>query len=284
MSNAPNSQDQYTLGDSAAERQRLAQQSRRLETLTRRFLCDAGLRPGMRVLELGTGMGDVTCLLAEHVGSAGRVVSLERSAVMLDAARQAIAQRGIANVQFIQCDLNHLQLEPSRSFDAVVGRLILTHLADPSATLSHAVERLVPGGVVAFQEADFTLSEHLLRLSKDRLPLTYQVCQWIDIARNATAMKPRMGLMLHSVFVQAGLPAPTVHFHTEVYAGCRADRIHNTVNILRDLAPRLETLGVSGDAIGLETLEDRLTVEAMAADAVQALASIASAWAVKPAT
>jgi ubiquinone/menaquinone biosynthesis C-methylase UbiE len=284
MSSAPSIPGQYTLGDSVAERQRLAQQSLRLETITRRFLFDAGLAPGMRVLELGTGLGDVTCLLAQHVGSAGQVVSLERSNVMLDLARQAIRQHGITNAQFIQCDLNHLQFEQKRPFDAVVGRLILTHLDDPVATVRHVLERLAPGGVVAFQEADTTLSEHLLWLARDRLPLTYQVCQWIDLARKSTAMKPRMGLMLHSVFIEVGLPAPTVHFHTEVYSGNRPDRIRNTVNVLRDLAPRLEPLGISGDAIGLDTLEDRLTAEIVAADVVQALGSIASAWAVKSAT
>jgi hypothetical protein len=93
-----------------------------------------------------------------------------------------------------------------------------------------------------------------------------------------------MGLMLHSVFIQAGLPAPTVDFHTEVYSGNRPDRIRNTVNHLRNLAQQLASLGISGDALGLDTLEDRLTEEIIAADVVQALGSIASAWAVKSAT
>ncbi len=201
-----------------------------------------------------------------------------------DQARQTIRQHGISNVQFIQCDINNVQLEQQRTFDAVVGRLILTHLDDPATTLRQAIEHLAPGGIVAFQESDTTLSEHLLWLARDRLPLTYQVSQWIELARKSTSMKPRMGLMLHSVFTRAGLPRPTVHFHTEVYSGNRLERVRNTVNILRDLAPRLASLGISSDALGLETLEERLTEELSAADVVQAQGSIASAWAVKSAT
>ena len=271
----------YTLGDSATERQRLALQSRRLEMLTRRFLQDAGVVQGMRVLELGTGLGDVSCLLAGLVGDTGQVVSLERSDIMLDEARRNVAGRCITNVQFIQCDLNNLRLNAAGSFDAIVGRLILTHLSDPAATLRRASAQLIGGGIVAFQETDFTLSEQMLWLSRDRLPLAYQVSEWIDLARNDAGMRPRTGSMLHRIFVEAGLPSPTVHFHTELYAGNRPDRIRNTVNILRDLTPRLAAHGVSGDMMRLETLEERLTAEAVAADAVQALASIASAWAVK---
>src|SRR5258708_1542444 len=81
-----------------------------------------------------------------------------------------------------------LRDESERSFDAIVGRLVLTHGDDPVALLRVAIERLRPGGLAAFQEADFTLSDYLLALEKEKLPLTNQVCQWIQMAREATSM------------------------------------------------------------------------------------------------
>jgi hypothetical protein len=107
------------------------------------------------------------------------------------------------------------------------------------------------------------------------------VCEWIDQASSDASMNRYMGRALHDVFIRSGLPAPTVVFHTEVYAGLSQDRVRNTVMMLRNLVPRLTELGVRPEEIGLETLEERLSAETSASDLVQARASIASAWAVK---
>ena len=274
----------YALGDSLPERQRLLTQAERLRLLTRRFLKDAGLASGMRVLELGCGPGDVTALLAELVGPEGEVVALEGSPAMLAEARDRAAILGLNQVSFRECALDTAMALPiarDPPLDAVVGRLILTHLPDPATILQRTLVHLRPGGVVAFQEADFTLSDHLRDLQRDRLPLVHQVCEWIDRASRDTSVNRYMGRDLHNVFLRAGLPAPTVTFHTEVYGGLSEDRVKNTVMILRNLLPRLLELGVRPEQIGLYTLEERLCAETAAPDLVQARASIASAWAVK---
>jgi ubiquinone/menaquinone biosynthesis C-methylase UbiE len=270
----------YALGYSSFELDRLRRQAARLQRISRRFFRDAGICAGMRVLELGSGLGDATQLLAEMVGPAGEIVSIDRSPIMLQRARASLQERGAANVQFIEGDLNILCMDVNGSFDAVAGRLILTHLDDPAATLSVAVEQLRSGGVVAFQEADSTLSDSLLSLHKEKLRLTCQVCEWIKLARRGTSMNPQMGLQMHQVFQQAGLSAPAIYFHTELYSGASALRIQNTVAMVRELSPRLESLGVCPGDIGIGTLEERLNAELAAADVVQAFASIASAWAV----
>jgi ubiquinone/menaquinone biosynthesis C-methylase UbiE len=268
----------YALGYSPSELERLRQQSARLETLTRRFLGDAGVRPGMSVLELGSGLGDVTRLIAEIVGPNGRIVSVERSPVMLEQARAL----GIANAEFVMSELDSLHLDAGCSFDAVVGRLILSHVAEPATVLRRAVEYVHPGGLVAFQESDSTLSDHLLSLHRDKLPLTYRMFEWIQMARDGISINTAMGPDLYHVFRQAGLAAPSIYVVTEVYGGVSSSRIQGTVTIVRNLLPRLEQLGISAHDIGLETLEQRLTEEIEAADVVQAFTSIASAWATKP--
>lgn len=271
----------YGLGFSQDEQDRLRAQSAHLRSLTYRFFREAGIRAGMRVLELGAGLGDMTKLLIEMIGPTGEIVSLDQSPVMLAQARKSVEELATTGVRFVECDLNRPSLHFDRPFDALVGRLILTHLENPVRTLRILSKHVRPGGLVAFQEADFTLSDHLLSLHRDRLKLTYEVCEWIKLARTGTTLDPQMGLHLYPVFRQAGLPPPRIYVHTEVYGGACASRIHNTVAMIRNFLPRLERLGLTADRIGLATLEDRLTSELTAADAVQAFTSIASAWAIK---
>ena len=71
---------QYLLGHSERELERLQTQARILEPVTRQPLIDAGLRPGMRVHDVGRGPGDVAFLAAELVGDDGQVVGTDRSA------------------------------------------------------------------------------------------------------------------------------------------------------------------------------------------------------------
>jgi ubiquinone/menaquinone biosynthesis C-methylase UbiE len=273
----------YALGDSPSERRRIDAQAERLRVTTQRFLLDAGVRAGMHVLELGSGTGEVSAVIAELVGAQGAVVGLERSESMLAQARVRTAERGLAQVQFLHGDLDAgLPMSGLAPFDALVGRFVLTHLADPVAVLRTCLPRLRSGAVVAFQEVDFTLCDHLRRAQRDRLPLVNQVCDWIEQGMAQATTHRYMGLELHDTFRKAGLPAPTVQFHTEVYGGVLVERIDATVTIVRNLLPRLARIGVSAEAVDIDTLGKRLLAETLAADAVQARASIASAWATKP--
>lgn len=59
------------------------------------------LRPGMRVLEIGTGTGYNAALLAELVGTAGHVTTVEITPEVAEQARQALAVAGVANAEVI---------------------------------------------------------------------------------------------------------------------------------------------------------------------------------------
>ena len=67
----------YALGNSDAEYDRLIRQAARLSPFTERFLLEAGIAPGQRVLELGSGIGDLAMLVAHIVGPGGEVVGVE---------------------------------------------------------------------------------------------------------------------------------------------------------------------------------------------------------------
>src|SRR5262249_44720056 len=68
---------------------------------TRRLLLEAGLRPGMRVAELGCGVGMVTALLADLVGPTGSVVGVDSSGAQLAQARERLNTEG-AHISFVE--------------------------------------------------------------------------------------------------------------------------------------------------------------------------------------
>src|SRR5215470_14143405 len=88
--NPPSSNSSYALGYSQAERDRLIRQAAQLAPLTERFFRDAGIGSGQRVLELGSGMGDVAMLVAHIVGPSGEVLGVERDANSIQFAESRV--------------------------------------------------------------------------------------------------------------------------------------------------------------------------------------------------
>src|SRR5215472_4096585 len=108
-------------GFGAEEVNRLEAQGRALAPATRMIFTEAGIRPGMRVLDLGCGPGDSTFSAADLVGPDGSVVGVDRSAEALARARLRAGQRGLTQVRFVEGDINNPV--PGGPFDAIVERL-----------------------------------------------------------------------------------------------------------------------------------------------------------------
>ena len=83
--------DTYPLGRSEAETRRLVLQNQIFGPLTRQFLQAAGINRGMKVLDLGSGAGDVAMLLADLVGPEGEVVGVDMNADILETARARVS-------------------------------------------------------------------------------------------------------------------------------------------------------------------------------------------------
>ena len=134
----------YVLGHSDRELSRLTMQARLLEPVTRQFLLDAGIRAGMRVLDIGSGAGDVAFLAAELVGGSGEVIGTDIAAAGVTAAMRSARERGLSHVSFREGDPAEMQFD--RSFDAVIGRYVLLFQADrvamPRLKLSCANQRV----------------------------------------------------------------------------------------------------------------------------------------------
>lgn len=142
------------IGYSVEERQRLIDQGALLRPFTRQLMVEAGIGRGMRVLDVGCGVGEVALLAADLVGPEGGVVGLDLDSVALVTARQRVAECGPTSVQFVQGDV--CALTPDEPFDAAVGRLVLIFLGDPAEALRRAGDCVRPGVAIAFQELDIT--------------------------------------------------------------------------------------------------------------------------------
>jgi ubiquinone/menaquinone biosynthesis C-methylase UbiE len=143
----------YVLGHSDRELDRLRTQARLIDPITRQFFGDAGIGPGMRVLDVGTGAGDVAFLAAELVGDTGEVVGVDRSSAALSAARTRADARSTRNVSFREGDPSEMGFE--RPFDAAVGRYVLQFQSDPGAMLRRLARHVRPGGLIVFHEVDW---------------------------------------------------------------------------------------------------------------------------------
>jgi SAM-dependent methyltransferase len=113
------------------------------------FTAFAGLRPGMRVLELGCGMGTQTFEggLWQAVGPDGSLVCLDPAVGMLRRAERRAEEREARNIRFVQGRGEALPFADA-SFDAVVGFQFL-EFTDARRTLAEMARVVKPGGVLA---------------------------------------------------------------------------------------------------------------------------------------
>jgi len=120
----------------------------------RRVLIDAGIKPGMRVADLGCGVGMTTALLAELVGPTGEVVGVDLSAAQLAQAQELMPSE-FSNVKFVEASATDTGL-PYGSFDLVYSRFLLIHLVEPVAALREMHRLLKPGGILVCEDGDLT--------------------------------------------------------------------------------------------------------------------------------
>lgn len=247
----------YVLGHSTLELERLKAQAALVDPITERFFRSAGLEPGMRVLDVGSGAGDVAFLARRLVGESGSVVGFDRSPVALQVARRRAAELGLANVSFSEGDLIESGLETP--VDAAVGRYVLQFQPDSAAMLRRIASLVRPGGVVAFHEIDWGgLS------SFPPVPTYDRLCAWGAETMRRHGTETRMGAKLHATFVASGLHEPSVRLEALVVGGERAGAwLRSFRDLIAVLLPEMVRLGVASEHdVGLDTTVERMTEEA----------------------
>ncbi|WP_343713352.1 class I SAM-dependent methyltransferase [Inquilinus sp.] len=247
----------YILGHSQAELRRLMLQASIIQPITRRLLLEAGLKPGMRVLDIGCGTGDVSLLAADLVGPRGAVVGIDRSAEAVAAARDRAAALGYGRVTFHQAEAG--AYDDPAPFDLAIGRYVLIHQADPAEMIRAAAAHVRPGGIVAFHELAVGGKSQTLPL----VPLEGEIWDGVTAALTSVLRHPDAGRRMVEHFHRAGLGQPTLFCETPV--GAPDTPIYAwLVQTLHSLLPQVERIGRPVPA-DLDTLEERLRAEAAAA-------------------
>jgi SAM-dependent methyltransferase len=251
-SNTPQTED--ILGHSEREIRRLMHQAAILRPITERLLRGAGIGPGMRVLDLGCGAGDVSMLAAELVGPTGSVVGIDRSQEVIAVARERARTAKLQHVDFEEVSVE--AFSDPEPFDAVIGRYVLIHQADPVAFIRAAASRVRPGGVVVFQEL-CTYGQVVQSLPS--VSLWQRAWEWSQMALEAVAPHCDAGGRLIEHFSRAGLPQPTLFCERPVGGGEASPLYAWTAETLESFLPQLLRMGVlTADTVAIGTFETRL--------------------------
>lgn len=121
---------------------------RLIASLSERMLDLAGLRPGMRVLDLGTGRGEPAVRAAHRVGPTGSVLGVDHSEALLQMAVERAALEGVSNLALRAANVESLEGVPTAQFHATLARWCLMDLDAPVAALSAARRAMVPNAVL----------------------------------------------------------------------------------------------------------------------------------------
>jgi ubiquinone/menaquinone biosynthesis C-methylase UbiE len=259
--NEPAGASTYLLGHADAEIQRLLLQGRLYNDHTEHALRLAGLRPGMRVLDVGCGPGDVSFVAARLVGPTGTVLGVDAAGDVVEFARSRAAERGLSTVRFEQTTIDDIAVD---EVDAVIGRLILMHLPDPMSALRHFAGLVRPGGMIAFCEFDIGA----VRTVPDS-PLSRVLVDAIVRTFHGAGLDPAFGATLHTLFRQAGLGAPLLTLAAPVGTANDTEAWAYAVEVWRLLFPLAQHLGLVTDELAdIDLLLPRMLEQAAAADAI----------------
>ena len=264
----------YVHGHSQKEIQRLVQQAALLSPITERLMRSVKIAPGMRVLDLGCGAGDVAMLAAEFVGETGTVVGIDWNQEVLAAATERVREYGLHQVHFERAMVESFFCE--EGFDLVIGRYVLIHQSDPVRFLRAAANLVKPGGTIAFHEAR-------VNQGFDSLPLVplWRIIGDLLVTALVSAQPQRdVSDRLVECFAEAGLPQPALFSETIIGAGPDSPLYGWAAETLRSVLPQLTKAGIFlNESVGIETLERNLREAVVAARSQIVMPAQICAWA-----
>ena len=262
-SSASSKQPDYVLGTTDRERRRLVQQAELLREMTLGVFRAAGLAPGMRVLDIGCGSGDVAMLAADLAGKSGSVVAIDRDERNLAFARERAASAGYANIEFRVADI--LRFSDPKPFDAIVGRYILLFLPDCAAALRHLSESLRSGGMLAMIEPDFSTPWRSIPAA----PLFDETMRQVYEVVRGGGININVAIELYKSFVDAGLPGAQLSCQHWISGAPGSWVPQYVADLTESLLPAMEKQGIATrDEMRMETLAQRLEAEDAATGSV----------------
>lgn len=226
------------------------------EDITRKLIESGEIKPGMKILDLGCGNGDVTFLLLNYVGTEGVVVGIDNNENTIANANIKVAELGLSNVFFYVADITQDFKIEYYDFDAIVVRRVLMYLTKPRNTISIALKYLKPNGVFLVQENDISL----IPIGLELMPQHKKVIDLIRMTLEKEGVNFYMGfdintgltdsgLNVEKVWAEAVLSTPNQHTSWAIIAQAMKDRMLNH-KVISDISE-----------LELETLSDKLYQE-----------------------
>jgi ubiquinone/menaquinone biosynthesis C-methylase UbiE len=270
----------YAFGRSRAEYDRLIEQGELFRPLTERMLLAAGITRGMRVLDVGCGVGDVSFLAAMLVGPEGSVVGVDLDAEALKLAEERCAAQGITNVEFRHSDARSVDVE--QLFDAAVGRFVLMFISDPTAALRRIAEHIRPGGIVAFHEVDARLTV----AAETTYPVLARFQRLIAQTFERSGARLEIGAELYLRMLDAGLePEPRPLAEIAVVMGQEEAAYRRWALFARSMLPKMVEYGLATEKHILDIVDHQLRDELFSARGLVPLNWLMiGQWARKPVT
>jgi len=268
----------YALGRTNIEYERLIEQAELMRPLTERMLRAAGIVAGMRVLDIGCGMGDVSFLVSELVGPNGSVVGVDLDRAVLRLADQRRAARRLENISFREGDARSVDSEGP--FDAVVGRFVLMYMKDPTAALRLLAQRVRPAGIVAFHEWVAGVSP----AAAMNLPILASFQNLISTTFERSGARLNIGAELYQRMREAGLDVePRPLAEVAVCIGESEIAYRRWASFARSMLPKIVEYGVAVEQDVVDTVERRLRKELTDASGLLPLSwFMVGQWARKP--
>jgi len=165
-------------------------------TLT--LLQRAGIREGLKCLDLGCGAGDVTFEIARLAGAKGHVVGIDMDSVKLELARERAVKEGFGNIEFRQG--NVFEWDDNSAYDLIYVRFLLTHLPGCERVIPKLMRALRPGAALALEDIEFQgYVSHPANAAHDR---------YVDLYREVVRRRggdADIGPKLLAMFTGAGL-------------------------------------------------------------------------------
>ncbi len=275
----PRDDPAYLMGRTDAETQRLLHQAQLYGRITRRLLVDAGVGQGMRVLDVGSGAGDVALLVAELVGPTGAVVGIDTNPEILEVARRRVQAMGWANVTFVEGDVR--TAAGGDLFDAVVGRFVLFWVRDPLEVLRACAARLRPGGPLVFQELDVLDPYWYRAYPTSRASEPHDT--WAPHVIRQQGLDPAIAYRLYGDYLAAGLPDPQMRYEAPIGGGPNWVGYEARAGHARRLARLILEAGLATAAeLETETLAGRLRAELVGPRGVLRCIPAVGIWARRP--
>ena len=141
----------YVLGAGPLELDRLEHQHEVWRSFSERVFEEAGVGPGMTVLDAGCGPGLVLTDLRARIGAQGLAVGMDNDPAMLAAAEERVRDHGWDNVELCSKNFMHDKLDADR-FDFIWSRWVFSFLPDPAHGVASLAHALKPGGRLAIQD------------------------------------------------------------------------------------------------------------------------------------